>query len=206
LFKKPGKLLPDDFRLTLDNCNIKPQKTVKLLGVTLDQHLTFGPCIDNVVNKCQGLLGILAKATLCLPKELLKLLYTALIRSHMEYCSSIFSSAAKTHLKKLDVTQRKAAHIIYEVPRDAHVDILLLFLKLDELGDRREAHLVKLIKSFLSGKCHPAMPLMMEVCSDKTLRVSQSRSTLGTRRPSVFGANIYNQHLGFSSDSDETDT
>jgi len=79
-----------------------------------------------VANKCHGLLGILAKATPYLPKELLKLMYTALIRSHTEYCSSIFSSAAKTHLKKLDVIQRKAARIIYEVPQDAHADILLL--------------------------------------------------------------------------------
>ena len=60
----------------------------------------------------------------------------------MEYCSSIFSSAAKTHLKKLGVIQRKAARIIYEVPLDAHADILMLFLKLDELGDRKEAHLI----------------------------------------------------------------
>jgi len=79
----------------------------------------------------------------------------------MEYCSSIFSLAAKTHLKKLD------ARIIYEVPREAHADILLLFLKLDELGDRREAHLVKLVKSFLSGKCHPAMPLWWKFVQTK---------------------------------------
>ena len=88
------------------------------------------------------------------------------------------------------------------------IDILrfcLLFLKLDELGDRREVHLVKLIKSFLSGKCYPAMPSMVEIRLDKTLLVSQSRTTMGTRRPSVFAANIYNQHLCFSSDSDETD-
>jgi len=146
---------------------VTPQKTVKLLGVTLDQHLTFGPHIDNVANKYQGLLGILARAASHLPKELLKLMYTALIRSHMEYCSLI-SSAAKRHLKKLDVIQRKAARIIYEVPRDAHADILLLSLKLDALSDRREAHLVKLIKSLLSGKCHPAMPSPVEACSDKT--------------------------------------
>ena len=58
-------------------------------------------------------LGILARATPYLPKELLKLIYTALIGSHMEYCSAIFSSATKTHLKKLDVIQRKAARITY---------------------------------------------------------------------------------------------
>jgi len=43
LFKKLGKPIPDDFHLTLDNYIIKPEKTVKLLGVTLDQHLTFVP-------------------------------------------------------------------------------------------------------------------------------------------------------------------
>ena len=39
-------------------------------------------------------------------------------------------------------------YFIYEVPRDAHADLLLLFLKLDALNDRREVHLVNLIKSF----------------------------------------------------------
>jgi len=72
-----------------DNSTIKLQKTVKLGGVALDQHFAFGPHIDYVINKCQGLLGILSRATSHLPKELFKLLYTALIRSHMEYCSSI---------------------------------------------------------------------------------------------------------------------
>jgi len=113
VFKKPGKSIRDDFQLTLDNCTIKPHKIVKLLGVPLDQHLTFRPHIDNITNKCQGLLGILARATPYLTKELLKLIYTALIRSHMEYCSLIFSSAAKTHLKKLDVIH--ASYIEYHV-------------------------------------------------------------------------------------------
>jgi len=78
-----------------------------------------------------------------------------------------------------------------------------LFLKLDALNDRREAHLVKLIKSFLSGKCHPAMPSLVEAHTDKTLLVSQSNTALGTRRPSVFGANLYNQQLALSSDSED---
>ena len=51
--------------------------------------------------------------------------------------------------------------IIYEVPWDAHAAILRLFLKLGALNDRREAHLVRLIKSFISAKCHPAMPSLV---------------------------------------------
>jgi len=49
-----------------------------------------------------------------------------------------------------------------------------LFLKLDALNDRREAHLVKPVKSFISGKCQPATPSLVEACIDKTLLVSQS--------------------------------
>jgi len=83
--------------------------------------ITFGPHIDCISKKCQALLGILARATPHFPKELLKLLYTAFIRSYLEYCSSIFSTAAKKHLKELDIIQRKAARIIYRVPRDAQL-------------------------------------------------------------------------------------
>jgi len=106
IFKAVGKRIPDDFHLMLDNCSINPQTTVKLLGVTLDQHVTFRTQIDNVVSKCHGLLGTLARATPYLPKQLLKLTYTALFRSHLEYCSSLYSSVAKTHLKKLDIIQK----------------------------------------------------------------------------------------------------
>jgi len=101
------------FHLMLDNCSISPQTTVKLLnGVTLDQHLTFCTQIDNVVSKCHGLLGTLARAT-PFPKQLLKLTYTALIRSHLEHCSSLYSPVANIHRKKLDIIQKKAARIIY---------------------------------------------------------------------------------------------
>jgi len=62
----------------------------------------------------------------------------------------------------------------------------------------------KLTLSFLSGKCHPAMPTVVEARCDKTLLVPQSKATLSTRQPSVFGANLYNQHLALSSDSEDT--
>ena len=47
-----------------------------------------------MVSKCYGLLETLALATPYPSKQLLKLTYTALIRSHLEYCSSLYSSVA----------------------------------------------------------------------------------------------------------------
>ena len=42
--------------------------------------------------------------------------------------------------------------------------------------------------------------------ADKTLATRQSRTTLGSRQPSVFGATFYNQQLGFSTDNQDTAT
>jgi len=78
VFKPVGRRIPDEFHLSLDNCTVTPQKTVKSLWVTFDQHFTFGPHIDNVGTKRHGLLGTLARATPYLPRQLLKLSYTQL--------------------------------------------------------------------------------------------------------------------------------
>ena len=106
----------------------------------------------------------------------------------MEYCSSLFTSAAKTHLKKLDTIQCIAARIIYEVPRDTHAEPLLIFLQLDHLGDRREQHMLRLVKSSVSGSSHPAMTLLFHQEPHGAVSVPHSRTALGKRRPSVVGA------------------
>jgi len=105
IFKVPGKKIPNDFEVFLDNCAIKPASSVKLLGVTLDRHLTFGEHIDNTVKKCHGILGALTRASPFLPRDLLRLAYIALVRSRLEYCSAAFASASQSQLTKLDTIQ-----------------------------------------------------------------------------------------------------
>ena len=106
--------------MQLDNCTtIKPDNSVKLLGVTIDHHLSMGEHVDNVVRRCQGLLGVLKRSAPYLPVELLRLAYMALIRSQLEYSSAIFAASAKTHLSKLDCIQRIAARITLGAPRNA---------------------------------------------------------------------------------------
>ena len=42
IFKTPKRKIPEEFKLILDNCEIKPMNSAKLLGVTLDRHFTMG--------------------------------------------------------------------------------------------------------------------------------------------------------------------
>ena len=155
IFKSAAKKLPPNFVISLDNVPISPSQTVKLLGVTLDQHFTMGSHIDGVVKKCHGLLGMLRRSTAYLPRELLNLVYTSVIRSHLEYCSGTFFNAAPTHLNKLDVVQKIASRIITGSSPQAHSAPLQLQLGLDLLQSRRKIHVVSLVIDILRGQSHP---------------------------------------------------
>jgi hypothetical protein len=119
IFKSPRKKLPDGYKLDVGGVSLLPTIAAQLLGFTLDRHLNFGNHISLTVKKCNGVLGVLARPASYLPRDLLKLAYIALVRSHLLYCSAIRNSAcsairnsaSKTHLHKLDEVQKKASRI-----------------------------------------------------------------------------------------------
>ena len=194
IFKSPAKKIPDTVQLQLDSCTITAQMHVKLLGVTLDRHLTFKDHISTTINTCNGLLGVLKRISHFLPRNLAKLFYTAMIRSHLEYASSLLVPVAKVHLDKLDVVQRKAARIIFQTPSDSHADPLLCQLGLQALHERRVKHLVDLVRSCVELHCQP--DLMGKFCktsnSSDELSLPSVRTQMGKKRFSYYGTLNYN--------------
>ena len=167
---------------------------MKLLGVTLDRHFTFGAHIDETVKKARGVLGSIARAAPHLPRELLKMAYTALIRSLLEYASTAFASASKTQLQKLETMQKMASRVICKAPRNTHSAPLLETLKLDSLQDRRQDHIVRLVDSILAGDTHPALLDMFQQATDGSAVNDQTaRIGIGRRRFSIFAKETYNQ-------------
>ena len=198
VFHANGKKLPQDFSITLDGNCIQPTSSVKLLGVTLDERLTFKAHIDSTVVKCNGILGALARAAPSLSRDLLRLAFVALVRSHLEYASATFASCAATHLAKLDMVQRKGARIICQVRRDTHAAPLLEMLQLESLDSRRDTHLIKIVHDILRGSCHPALNDMFIAERDGSVTAAEStlpRTKMGSRRFSVVAAAKYNTQL-----------
>ena len=106
IIKASTKRLPDDVSITLDDAVIPASSAVKLLGVTIDSHLTFGEHIVGTVSRCHGLLGLLHRAAPSLTRDLLRLAYMALVRTHLEYCSTLLISVSSCHTTKLEVVQK----------------------------------------------------------------------------------------------------
>ena len=170
---------------------------MKLLGVTLDRHLTFANHIEQVVCKARGLLGILRRACKWLPRGLTLLAYQALIRSHLEYASAMFVGIANTHNEKLERLQRVAARIICGADRDAHAEPLLATLGLKTLASRREERVIDILESIIAGDCHPALLSLVEFSSEAEdkLLINKTRTVIGSRCFSVAGAKLFNERI-----------
>lgn len=106
---------------------IKLSKSVKYLGVIFDSKLKFGEHVSHAVhksNKCFRALYTLLTPKSRLSTDNKKLIYTAVIRSIMMYGSPVWSTAAKSHLKKLSTLQNKVLKHIFNLHRRTPTNFL----------------------------------------------------------------------------------
>ena len=198
VLKLPSKKIDKDIELSLDSHIIKPTSSVELLGLTIDQHLSFKEHIAKTSKKCHGILGVINKARHILPTNLLKLSYTALVRPHLEYCSLVLASASKSNLNKLEVVQKIASRIILDQSRDTHAAPLLLSLGLQPLEKRRQTKILKSVDKILTKNCHPHLYNLFQVDNDGLLSNKSTRTTFGKKRFGVYARESYNKFLALN--------
>jgi hypothetical protein len=108
--------------------------TARYLGVTLDKRLTWWTQIDQVRKKASQRLGVLDpllnRSGLSIRNGVL--LFRQLIRSVMDYACPVWRSAARCHIRKLQVLQSKCLHIATGEPwymsnRQIHEDLGVQF-------------------------------------------------------------------------------
>ena len=90
-------------------------RSVRYLGIIFDQKLTWKFHIKDLVQRCQKPFMIMEKVSKHDwggDRTSLKLLYLSLIRSKIDYASFLYSTAAASHLIKLDRLQNRAIRII----------------------------------------------------------------------------------------------
>ena len=105
---------------------IKSSRTFKLLGVHLDETLSFKNHIEITGNKISKSIFCINRSKNFLSKKALKSLYFALIHPHLLYCLSVYSCTANTNLKRLITLQKKAIRIINHAPSRAHSNPLFI--------------------------------------------------------------------------------
>ena len=95
------------FDYQLDNVSVSRVLEIKDLGVIFDTTLTFKSHYNHIYNKAMSMWGFIWRHCKDLSPLALKSLYCSLVRSHFDYCSSVWFPFYKIDYERLERVQNK---------------------------------------------------------------------------------------------------
>lgn len=116
-----------DLEITVDNARnsiIKSEPHVKLLGVFLDEKLSFDKHISHLVTKASRQLNCLKRIAYHFDVKLKLLLYKSFIISTFNYCPAVWHNCGATNTKKLEKVQMRALKFVYNDYSASYEDLL----------------------------------------------------------------------------------
>lgn len=122
-------------QLSINEYPICRTSSVKFLGVTYDDSMTFKFHINNLTLKFSRHIALLYQVKDFIPQNVLKCIYYAHIYPLLTYCNLIWSTTFKTYLVPLKIQLKKIVRIITNSNYLAHTDPLFKLLNILKLED-----------------------------------------------------------------------
>ena len=128
IFHPAQKITHHTTRLFINNKEIKQEKCIKYLGISIDSHLSWKSHILHISKKIKRCIGILSKIRHFVSTQILTQLYYTLIYPFLTYTLVTWGNTYSTSLKPLVTLQKKAVRIITFSDYNAHSSPLFLSL------------------------------------------------------------------------------
>ena len=96
----------------MSNAKIKEVSMAKCLVVTINNHLTWSNHIDNICHNALSVKAFLQCNLTSCPPNIKLLCYITMIRSILEYASSLWSPYTKQDINRLEKVQCQSARFI----------------------------------------------------------------------------------------------
>ena len=128
------------------------KKKIKILGVVLDERLTWRDHVKQVKSRASGIIRNLARTTSVLPLKSRKTLYDALVTPHFSYCDVVWGGANNTVSKDLQRTGNFAAKAMLGLKKRDSTSEALKRLNMMPLEKKRDVHLGVITHKLLQGK------------------------------------------------------
>ena len=115
----------DDIELKLDeNTTLRSEKSVKALGVIIDNRLTFGDHISACCLKAARQLNALARISKYLDPKSKSIICNSFIRSNFEYCPLVWHFCGKTNNNKFEKIQERSLRILQDTYELSYEELL----------------------------------------------------------------------------------
>ena len=118
-----------------DSSCLRFSNTVELLGVSLDESLTFETHVNGLVSSCYYHLRNVGKIKRNLTKADLLSLVHSVVSSKLDYCNVVLYGINRDVINRLQKVQNAAARLIYKLPKRSSVSEIihdLHWLRVDE--------------------------------------------------------------------------
>ena len=120
----------------IDEQIIKSSPDLKLLGVTLDDELSFSTHISDICKKASKKVGVLVRLRNMIPREAKLQLYKSAILPNLTYCHLVWHFCKTSDARKLERIQERALRAVFN-DRNATYEELLKKGRLSSLENRR---------------------------------------------------------------------
>lgn len=181
--------------------NIALARVTKIrdLGVIINEKLDFSEHIDYAIGKSYGMLGFVKR--ICAEFhdiDALKSVYTAHVRSHLEFASIVWSPSYDIHINRIESIQKKFVMFALRKKYNRSIDYVLppyldrcQILNIHSLGSRRELASILFIYDLIMG--HIDAPDLLALINfnvpprilrnSEFLRIDTHRTNYGNNEP-----------------------
>ena len=101
-----------------DDVNIQSVSKQKLLGVYIDEHLSWSAHIDHLCSLISSKISLLRQLATYVPTHIQKVYYQGYILPYIDYGSVTWGSASATNIERISKLQKRAARIILRADYD----------------------------------------------------------------------------------------
>ena len=113
-----------NLKLEIEGVKLESVKSVKLLGLEIDQKLTFASHISKLCATGSAKIKSLSRIRNALDEKQAKLLYNSFILLQFNYSSIIWMFCNKTNYKKIEKIQKRGLRIVYNEPQMSLEELL----------------------------------------------------------------------------------
>ena len=113
-----------EFKLNMNGASVMSKKSVKLLGITIDNKLTFTEHIDHICKSASYKLFALKRIRKYLTTKQAETLANAFINSQFNYCSLIWMFSGKRNLNKIHNIHKRTLRVVYKEYDKSYEELL----------------------------------------------------------------------------------
>ena len=167
-----------DLNLILNNSRITEKNNFKFLGIIFDSRLTWDDHIEYInasLHRRANCIKTLTHGKTPLQLKLLVRIYTAMIRSKLDYGALILTTIPKTKLKKLETTQNQILRDILGCFKSTPIPLIQIETGISPIKDRWDMLATRYLTNLSTKTWNSAYPSLYKMA--KNTKIWKPRST-----------------------------